>query len=195
MENPEPDNIKVVFVGNSSVGKTSIIHRGSGEPMREYGATVNGQFLQLKGTGVAGPVQLCLWDTAGQERYKSMMPIFFRNAHLVFLVFDLSQPESLRGLFSWNELVLQNCPTNVVRGLICNKCDLESAVQQTEIDSVGRKLGCARTFVTSALTGQGIDDVFAWAMNDPTIPRDRPPDAQLQRAAPHNEEAKGKCSC
>ena len=195
MENPEAENVKVLFIGNATVGKTSIIHRASGEPLSEHVPTVSAQYKAFTGTGPTGPVQLCLWDTAGQERYKSMMPIYFRNAHLVFLVFDVSRPETLCGLDSWNELVMENCPTNVVRCLICNKCDLVSAVKDTEISLAMQKLGCTRRFATSALTGQGIDEVFAWAVSDPTIPRDKPQVPHSQDAGPASEEEKKKCSC
>ena len=83
---------KVVFLGDSSVGKTSIIARYmSGNFNNGYEATIGTDFSTKSVTTSAGKsVQLQIWDTAGQERYRSLIPSYIRDSAAAVIVYDIS---------------------------------------------------------------------------------------------------------
>ena len=126
--------IKLVFLGDSNVGKTSIIHRFCENKFLENGITstisvaFRNKFLKIDSFT---QVNMNIWDTAGQEKYKSMTRDYLRNSHGVFLVFDLSQKKSFDSLKFWLE-ELNNSDINekYVKMLIGNKSDFK----QKEVD-------------------------------------------------------------
>ncbi|TFK64461.1 hypothetical protein BDN72DRAFT_742775, partial [Pluteus cervinus] len=106
--------IKVVVIGASGVGKTSL--RGqyiSGRFSTGYRATIGADFISksLPHPSKQGEsVLLQIWDTAGQERFSSLSSAFFRGADAVILVFDVNTPETLESLTKWWAEFCQNAP-------------------------------------------------------------------------------------
>ena len=79
-------------------------------------------------------VKLQLWDTAGQERYKSITSQFYRDAHAVILVFDLSCEKSFQSIADWLSIVHKNCSGDIFKILVGNKSDLEPAIKNQDIE-------------------------------------------------------------
>lgn len=82
---------KVVFLGDISVGKTSIITRFSENQYKEnYEASIGVDFTSKTIRYRGKYIKLQMWDTAGQEKYKSLIPAYIRGSSIVFLIFDVT---------------------------------------------------------------------------------------------------------
>lgn len=110
---------KIVIVGATDVGKTSITMRYChGSFSTPTSATIGASFLQKRivvsddsasgnaggppsSTGARRKMTLQIWDTAGQERFRSMAPMYYRNAKAAILVFDVQKPESFEKIKEW----------------------------------------------------------------------------------------------
>ena len=90
-------NFKVIFLGDSGVGKTSLIVRGTHGIFEHQNSTIGFSFQRLKKNNV----DLMLWDTAGQEMYRSMVKMYYRGIHAAVIVYDISNKESFLSVQNW----------------------------------------------------------------------------------------------
>ena len=156
--------LKVVLVGEQSVGKTSIIQRvctGGFNPecQATLGASFHSKSLMIDGEEVIFE----MWDTAGQERYRSMATLYLRGAHIVMLVYSVGDRVSFAALNDWLHLISEKCDPNVVVFLVGNKVDIDESqreVSVTEGVDFANEKGMAFSEI-SALSGVGIDTLFA----------------------------------
>lgn len=119
---------KVATIGDSSVGKSSIITylvEGHFDLMTH--STIGASFKTKKYLIGDESITLNLWDTAGQERFRSIIPMYIRNADVIILVYDISQPFTLEHIKSqWLPLLEANkelLSPHVIKILIANKID------------------------------------------------------------------------
>jgi small GTP-binding protein len=154
--------IKVILVGNTSVGKTCIVKRGnSGVFDDESVPTLGAAYLPKVVVVGQKEVRLHIWDTAGQERYRGMAPMYFRGAHVAVLVYSVCDAQSFAGVDKWVESLQDNADVNILKFLVANKIDLEDdrivtlEAGQDKADSLQ-----AHYHEVSAKTGYGIDDFF-----------------------------------
>ncbi|CCC68847.1 hypothetical protein NCAS_0B07630 [Naumovozyma castellii] len=164
---------KLVLLGDSSVGKSSIVHRfvkDSFDELREstIGAAFLSQTIKIKAEEQEEDVVIKfeIWDTAGQERYKSLAPMYYRNANAALVVYDLTQKDSLVKARSWvEELKNKVGDEDLVIFLVGNKLDLCEgeedlrAVDTSEAKAYAEEQNLLFTEV-SAKTGQGVKEVF-----------------------------------
>lgn len=154
-----PD-FKVIVVGDTAVGKTSIILRFQHDVfLPEHQATVGASFITKTVETPNGPANLNLWDTAGQERYRSLVPMYSRGAAVALIVFDVSEKSSFNELPNWVAAVRQDAPDDCQLFIVGNKLDLEFAMPKEEIISWAAK-NKVQCFFVSALTGDGIQELF-----------------------------------
>ncbi|XP_076324553.1 uncharacterized protein LOC143232697 isoform X3 [Tachypleus tridentatus] len=93
---------KVVVLGSQGVGKTSVVVRYIGKAFsRHLSPTIGASFFTCKLTIQGFHVKLQIWDTAGQERFRSMAPMYYRNANAALLVFDITSYESYLNMKTW----------------------------------------------------------------------------------------------
>lgn len=71
-------------------------------------------------------LELCLWDTAGTERFNAISSTYYRGAHGVIFVYDVTRPDSFQNLKNWMENVEIYCADNVAKILVANKVDLDN---------------------------------------------------------------------
>ncbi|EIE83747.1 hypothetical protein G6F46_007115 [Rhizopus delemar] len=154
---------KLVLLGESAVGKSSLVMRFVKDHFDEYReSTIGAAFLaQTISLDDNTTVKFEIWDTAGQERYKSLAPMYYRNANCAVIVYDITQASSLDKAKAWvNELQRQADP-NIVIALAGNKSDLgarraiETKVAQEYADEAGLLF-----FETSAKTAENVHDLF-----------------------------------
>lgn len=96
------DRCKILLLGESAVGKTSLFRKYIGESTDRVTPTIGVEYKQKiieQGEGRIMKVQL--WDTAGTERYRTITPVYYRNVDGVLLVFDLTSKESFRNIQYW----------------------------------------------------------------------------------------------
>jgi small GTP-binding protein len=153
---------KVIIVGPSGVGKTSIIQRLVDNTFSDEGqSTVGVEFKSYELTVDSNSVRLNIWDTAGQERFRSVSKSYFRTAVGAVLVFAVNDQVSFRDLDSWMQDVQQLATPNAAIILVGNKTDLTETRQVTEEEARGYAARHNVDYVeTSAKAATGIDDAF-----------------------------------
>ena len=119
-------SFKLVLLGESSVGKSSIALRFVKDQFEDFReSTIGAAFLtQTVRRDENTTVKLEIWDTAGQERYKSLAPMYYRNAHCAIVVYDITQEESLENAKGWIRELQRHADSNIVIALVGNKLDL-----------------------------------------------------------------------
>ncbi|XP_018494842.1 EF-hand calcium-binding domain-containing protein 4A [Galendromus occidentalis] len=151
---------KVVIVGDSAVGKSSLINRFcQGQFVPSFNATIGVDF-RVKSVTVEGrPVALQLWDTAGQERFRSITKQYFRKADGVIIVYDVTSEESFKNVRAWVSALQDGVTDEIALMIVGNKADMDTALRMVSF-STGQKLAHEYEAIfheTSAKTGQGID--------------------------------------
>ncbi|KAI0774348.1 P-loop containing nucleoside triphosphate hydrolase protein [Fomes fomentarius] len=124
---------KIVIMGNTGVGKTSLLHRytqGKFDPKNTTSTT--GAFFVTKKVNVDGTkVRLQLWDTAGQERFRSMAPMYYRGANAALLLYDITNASSFEDVRGWLEELKKNCDPDLIIYIVGAKADLQHHRQVT----------------------------------------------------------------
>jgi small GTP-binding protein len=148
---------KVVFVGDSKVGKTSLIRRYLGQDLNTV-ATLGATSTRVEALVDGTPIILNVWDTAGQENLRNLVPVYAKGAHAAVIVFDLSEPVSYEHVPGWYDYIHQNVG-NIVTCLAANKSDQQAAVDMNEVFqwAADRKIEVTRT---SAKEGENVEALF-----------------------------------
>jgi small GTP-binding protein len=163
--------IKTVIVGETRVGKTSIIQRYVNKSFNDLVfTTIAGAASSAEVTTGDRTVILDIWDTAGQEQYRSIAGIYFRNASAVILTYDVSNRESFEALTFWHDIVKKSCDSKVHVYVVGNKIDLETRTIEYAQGSDYAKSINAQTFIEcSAKTGLGVEELFGEIAADPGL--------------------------
>jgi small GTP-binding protein len=194
------DGPKVVLVGSSGVGKTSILQRLADDDFHaDTTSTVGVQFkVQAIQTGEE-VVKLNIWDTAGQERYRSISKAYFRSAIGALLVYAVNEQQTFHDLDGWLQDIHEQANPNAVIFLLGNKCDLVDTRQVTDSQAKDyAERNHLQWFEVSAKESIGIQDTFQRlvleikrkSVGDPTQ-AENPAPAPIE-AAPAQQDA---CPC
>lgn len=117
---------KIVLLGDTSVGKTSLAHRFQKDEMpQNVTSTLGAQFITVTLPDTDAELQFDIWDTAGQERFKSLGSLYYKNAKAAMVVFDITADKSLQRAKEWIAELQQNAEPDIIITLIGNKCDLD----------------------------------------------------------------------
>ncbi|KPP70899.1 ras-related protein Rab-33B-like [Scleropages formosus] len=195
---------KIIVIGDSGVGKTCLTHRlWSGRFPEKSEATIGVDFRE-KVLEVEGEwIKIQMWDTAGQERYrKSMVQHYYRGAHAIFYVYDVTDERSFQSLPVWIEECRRHSRGHDVPSvLVGNKCDLHGASRVS--GDVARKfaeLHGMPFFQTSAKNPQVSDNpedilaMVAQRLKNQKPLALNPPLGTEDLCAP-NTEKRGACGC
>ena len=154
--------IKIILLGDSAVGKTSILTRiiqdtFVDDPASTIGATYSYKKIRYENYDV----QMQIWDTAGQERYRCLAPIYYGRTNVVFLVYSVNDSNSFDVIDYWTKSLADNNAIPTLKFLIANKIDI------TDGDRISTKEGAekaqaigAEYYEVSAKTGNGINDLL-----------------------------------
>lgn len=171
---------KLVLLGESAVGKSSIVQRfvkGSFDELREstIGAAFLTQSVPLDDQDVV--VKFEIWDTAGQERYRSLASMYYRNAHAALVVYDITSRESLDKAKYWIRELQKQANQDTLIVLVGNKSDMQDqrAITRSEVAAMAAEMGQGdrdgdgdvndddngiMTREVSAKTGDGVQELF-----------------------------------
>ncbi len=161
-EEPKDNFLKIVIVGQSSVGKTALINQYMNKIFIDAAITTIGtdKFIKVEKINDT-EIKLNIWDTAGQERFRSLSPLFLKGSHIVIMVYDITNKESFDELDTfWKEKIKDNTK-NIILGLVANKSDLyESEVVSIEEGKNFAKNNDAFFFETSAKNYDSVRQLF-----------------------------------
>ena len=155
---------KVVLLGETGVGKTSIITRYVSNTFSQYVMTSTGSSFVSKNIILDenNKVKLQIWDTAGQEKYRSLAKIFYQSTAVAILVYDITTKSSFDGIKNyWAKEIKNNSPSDIIIAVVANKSDnyLEQEVPTEEGKDLAKQLNAIFSS-TSAKLGNGIDELF-----------------------------------
>ena len=145
---------KLVFLGDSSVGKSSVITRKVHDKFDEYSEpTIGAAFLSISIKVDDSNVNLQIWDTAGQERYKSLAPMYYRGAHAAVIVYDITSYDSFKGATFWVKELYNNNSKSIIF-LVGNKIDKKETRKVKEEEAINYSvLNNLKYFEVSAKNG------------------------------------------
>ncbi|KAH7886683.1 ras-domain-containing protein [Phlebopus sp. FC_14] len=159
-----PVNVKLLLIGNASVGKSSLLLRFSDEqwiPEDEATATIGVDFRVHKMEVNGRKVKLSIWDTAGQERFRTITSSYYRGAQGIILVYDVANRETFDALPRWFTEIDTYVPTTVPKIIVGNKLDKEHSRQvSTTEGSAFAQRQHALFLEASAKTSVGVREVF-----------------------------------
>lgn len=158
------NSLNVAFCGDSSVGKTSIIHYFANNSFdNTLQPTVAGVFKKEYICNDDQMITLEIWDTAGDERFSSVIPSFFKKSQTVVIVYDILKKASFEHLDYWVNLVQDNAPKDVNIIIAGNKSDnVENReISLNDLSVYAKKVEAFGFIETSAKTGEGITELFS----------------------------------
>ncbi|ORY98124.1 ras family-domain-containing protein [Syncephalastrum racemosum] len=191
---------KLVFLGEQSVGKTSLITRFMYDTFdNTYQATIGIDFLSKTMYLEDKTVRLQLWDTAGQERFRSLIPSYIRDSSVAVIVYDISSRESFANTNRWIEDVRAERGSEVVIVLVGNKTDLSEKREVTIEEGEKRAKELNVMFIeTSAKAGHNVKALFKKIAQALPIPGDGVVDQkdQVQKVnLSSSENEASSCAC
>ncbi|XP_022790597.1 ras-related protein Rab6 [Stylophora pistillata] len=153
---------KLVFLGEQSVGKTSLITRFMYDSFdNTYQATIGIDFLSKTMYLEDRTVRLQLWDTAGQERFRSLIPSYIRDSSVAVVVYDITNYNSFQQTAKWIDDVRTERGSDVIIMLVGNKTDLSDKRQVTTEDGERKAKELNVMFIeTSAKAGYNVKQLF-----------------------------------
>ena len=152
---------KLIFLGDQGTGKSSILNRFVDDKFDpNYQATIGLDF-QSKNVKIDNQdIHLLLYDTAGQEKFRSLIPMYTRDANIIILVYDITRKDSFTHIPDWVKDLTNVKLDEVIFGLVGNKIDLEDQRQVTKEE--GEKYAQDNNIIfqeVSAKTGDNFSDV------------------------------------
>ncbi|XP_010901319.1 ras-related protein Rab-41 isoform X2 [Esox lucius] len=153
---------KLVFLGEQSVGKTSLITRFMYDSFdNTYQATIGIDFLSKTMYLEDRTVRLQLWDTAGQERFRSLIPSYIRDSTIAVVVYDITNLNSFQQTSKWIDDVRTERGGDVIIMLVGNKTDLADK-RQVSVEAAERKARELNVMYieTSAKAGYNVKQLF-----------------------------------
>eukprot|EP00761_Pharyngomonas_kirbyi_P002944 gb/GECH01002948.1/.p1 GENE.gb/GECH01002948.1/~~gb/GECH01002948.1/.p1 ORF type:complete len:203 (+),score=36.67 gb/GECH01002948.1/:1-609(+) len=161
---PEQDSklFKCLLIGDSSVGKTSLTVRlVDGKFTESFISTIGVDFkihnLEINGENY----KMHIWDTAGQERFRNITASYYRGAHAVVVIYDITNKESFENIQHWLGEIDQYADANITKFLVGNKCDLEELRQVSKADAQKYADSLNIKFIeTSAKTNDNVSEAF-----------------------------------
>ena len=148
---------KICFAGEGGVGKTTIARKLSAVSTGQEGMTIGIDFHVVRIPMDDMVLDILVFDLGGQQQFRDILWDFFAGAECIVLTYDISRPSTATALEKWLEVLY---PFKDMIIIVGNKIDLPRRVNGTTIKALIRKYGIKRHIETSALTGEGLDELL-----------------------------------
>ena len=158
--------LKLLLIGDSSVGKTSLLLRYTHNSFSDkYIATIGVEFKSKDITLNNKTYKIHIWDTAGQERYKSITKNFFKHAEGIIFVYDITKKETFDNLKNWISSAENEGDFKII--IVGNKLDMENEreVSIEQLKKLAKKKNC-KYFETSAKDNINVENLFLSIINE-----------------------------
>ena len=154
---------KILLLGDSSVGKTCFLMRYSDNTFQEIHMSTIGLDYKLKNVQLddGNIVKIQIWDTAGQDRFRSITKNYYKGAHGIILIYDITSRKTYENIKNWVTQIKEEVSDKVNIILVGNKIDDEKnrKVSTEEGEKLAKEIGFD-FYETSAKTGINIDSTF-----------------------------------
>ncbi|KNA14341.1 hypothetical protein SOVF_108260 [Spinacia oleracea] len=201
--NPEYDYLfKLLLIGDSGVGKSCLLLRFADDSYLEsYISTIGVDFKIRTVEQDAKTIKLQIWDTAGQERFRTITSSYYRGAHGIIVVYDVTDMESFNNVKQWLNEIDRYASDNVNKLLVGNKCDLAAnrAVPYETAKAFADEIGIP-FMETSAKDATNVEQAFMAMtgsiknrMASQPMNNARPPTVQIRGGQPVGQKS-GCCS-
>ncbi|KAL6059477.1 Ras- protein Rab-1A [Balamuthia mandrillaris] len=160
--NKQGADMKLLLLGDSSVGKSCLLCRFTDDVFRTSLSTTIGIDFRIKTLNIDGrDYRVQIWDTAGQERFRTITTAFYRGAEGIMFVFDVTNIETFHNIKNWIGEIDQQHLSNVCKVIVGNKSDLvqKRVVTEKEARALAAKYKL-EYFETSAKSGEGVQEAF-----------------------------------
>jgi Ras-related protein Rab-1A len=161
--NPEYDYLfKLLLIGDSGVGKSCLLLRFADDTYTESYISTIGVDFKIRTIELDGKtIKLQIWDTAGQERFRTITSSYYRGAHGIIVVYDVTDQESFNNVKQWLQEIDRYACENVNKLLVGNKCDLtnKKVVDYTSAKEYADQLGIP-FLETSAKNATNVEQAF-----------------------------------
>ena len=196
------EKCQLLIVGDSYVGKTSILSRFANGTFNENYLSTLGLDSYSKDETINGKtIRVNVWDTAGQERYKALTKGFFRNAQGIMVVFDVTNQETFENVKFWIESIKTNIGSEIEKTpiiIIGNKIDSEREFEKDVAVKFCKEANYPY-YETSAKTGENIDstiiDLVKLVLNCNSDNKNNNNENIKIKAEEHKNNKKSGCSC
>lgn len=167
------NNYKVIIIGRSAVGKSTLLLRYVDDEFNPQKPTVGIDYRFKKVSYSGTEFNLELWDSAGQERYRTIVYNYFKLSKAACIVFDITNEESLTDAKIWLQQLVLHCGNEIPKIILANKADLLDPVKlketlekmQTQINELKREYHC-ELFVVSAYSGENVNKAFNYLIKE-----------------------------
>lgn len=201
--NPEYDYLfKLLLIGDSGVGKSCLLLRFADDTYTESYISTIGVDFKIRTIELDGKtIKLQIWDTAGQERFRTITSSYYRGAHGIIVVYDVTDQESFNNVKQWLQEIDRYASENVNKLLVGNKCDLttKKVVDYTTAKEYADQLGIP-FLETSAKNATNVEQAFMTMaaeiknrMGPVTSPADNKPNVRINSSTPVKPAGSGCC--
>jgi len=201
--NPEYDYLfKLLLIGDSGVGKSCLLLRFADDTYTESYISTIGVDFKIRTIELDGKtIKLQIWDTAGQERFRTITSSYYRGAHGIIVVYDVTDQESFTNVKQWLQEIDRYASENVNKLLVGNKCDLttKKVVDYTTAKEYADQLGIP-FLETSAKNATNVEQAFMTMaaeiknrMGPAPSPADSKPNVKINASTPVKQGGGGCC--
>ena len=187
--------VKIILIGETGVGKTSLINVTEGNPFQqEVASTFSNSYIKKNYDINSHKYQVNLWDTCGQERYRYLTKLFYKGSDIVIFVYDITSKNSFDCLNDWIKEVKEVIDTKYICGMVGNKKDLyyDEQIKAEEAKKLAENNNMKFKYVSAKDDPISFDDFIKELLRDA---KDNLEEKRKNITLQSKDKKKNKCGC
>jgi small GTP-binding protein len=187
-------SLKLVILGDACVGKSCLINKFTTKQFREFEEPTIGAAFQAVRVSDAY-LTLEVWDTAGQERFRSLAPMYYRDANVALICYDITNKKSFESAKYWYKQIEENGNKDCIKIIVATKADLDDKREVEEVEQYLKSANVSYFMETSAKTGKNINKLFNLAAREGSVVHRRGESSGNSKKGGRNRKKKGGRLC